>query len=146
MSNEMSLVKELRANWICAIIFATIFTVLGYCFYSMHQDSKDCERIRASTREKYYRGDIVQLTVGAKASISDKTCNLKTRRPYSFVWVYDVNAVGADGTIHRTTVTEVEIESLIKASPTRRVMTPEDNGWIKVESDYEGVRVFKGHH
>ncbi len=117
--------KNIADDWALIALLLFIFA-LGWAGVSFIKadiaDAAERDRIKAESKETYYRGDIVMLTIGAKASISDKRIYMVSRSPYKFAWTYDVNTAGSDGAVHRTTVSEVEIESLIKPSPTRPVL------------------------
>jgi protein involved in temperature-dependent protein secretion len=68
----------------------------------------------AVVREKYYRGDIVKLTNGSQAWISDKSLRVGDGKE----WNYEVNATG----MKKQWIPELSIESVVKESPTRPKM------------------------
>ena len=78
-----------------------------------------CDDNPRPPKEKYYRGDLVLLTIGVKASIHDKAYKNSTSQPQApSVWVYKVN-VGGEAGASQIEVRENEIEKCLKESPTR---------------------------
>jgi hypothetical protein len=71
-------------------------------------------------KENYYRGDVVELCIGLKGFIVDKRYN--GGYGYGTGWKYEVKlplTTGTNSGCLKDWVNEIEIEKVIKESPTR---------------------------
>ena len=99
------------------IAIAMVSILLLIAIPSLHRSRNTRNTSVPAPREKYYRGDVVELCIGPKAFIAGKVYN--GTWGYGTGWKYEVSIVGGAGGITNVWVNEIEIEKVIKESPTR---------------------------